>query len=145
MVWSEIEACLDTGRVTVGSHSHEHLNGRFCSAAQFVDETNRSREVLHARLGIDQGNVYAYPFGSSRLGFVPPAYRQAVVDAGYQLAVTSDLGMATEASDCYRLPRVEAHGLDSPSVLRAKAGGVLAPYHVIDRLRRQQRPDDSTR
>ena len=38
----------------------------------------------------------------------------------------------------YQLPRVEAYGLDSARVLRARVTGVLAPYFAIDRLRTQK-------
>ena len=64
---------------------------------------------------------------------------RAVKDAGYRLAVTFDLGRVTANSDPYLLPRVEAHGLDGPAVIRAKVLGSLAPYRLTDRLRRAER------
>ncbi len=51
------------------------------------------------------------------------------------MAVTTDLGRATEVSDPFLLPRIEAHALDAPGVLRAKALGALAPYRLTDNLR----------
>jgi peptidoglycan/xylan/chitin deacetylase (PgdA/CDA1 family) len=133
--WRELEHAVGTGLVSVGSHSHHHLKGRNCSAARLAEEAGRSREYLCERLGRDQARVYAYPYGSSRLGDVTATYEIAVRAAGYELAVTTDLGLAGVASNRFRLPRVEAHQLDSPRVLRAKTLGSLAPYWLTDRLR----------
>ncbi len=139
MNWKEIESCLGTGIITIGAHSHRHLKGRDSSKAQFIDEAGRSREILSARLGQTHALAYAYPYGSTRLGYVPPSYVDAVRAAGYKLAVTTDLGLATACSDPYLLPRLEAHGLDSPTVIKAKAAGALGPYYFSDRLRTGRR------
>lgn len=139
MDWSELDACVASGLVTVGSHSHAHLDGRHASAAQLREEAERSRDVLRSRLGIEHARSYAYPYGSARLGHVPPHYTEAVRKAGYDYAVSTELGVAQPDSDPFLLPRVEAHGLDSPAVLRAKVAGALLPYYVTDRLRRAGR------
>jgi peptidoglycan/xylan/chitin deacetylase (PgdA/CDA1 family) len=139
MSWKQLEACAASGLVTVGAHSHRHLKGRECTRAQFVEEAEQSRAILRARFGEDHARVYSYPYGSSRLGYVPPAYAAAVQASGYKLAVTTDLGLVSSESNWYRLPRVEAHGLDNATTLRAKAFGCLAPLHLTDRLRMRQR------
>ena len=128
MTWGELEDCLASGLVHVGAHSHEHMRGSLCAPAQLAEEAGRSREVLRGRLGESQARAYAYPYGSSRLGDASPAYAAAVRAAGYEAAVTTDLGLASAESDPLLLPRVEAHALDGPGVLRAKAAGALAPY-----------------
>lgn len=139
MNWGEIEACLSSGLITIGAHSHRHLKGRECTEAQLREEVEQSRDVMRSRLGEAQARAYAYPYGSSRLGYVPESYVNAVRAAGYELAVTTDLGLASADSDPYLLPRIEAHGLDSPAMLRAKANGALAPYYLTDRLRMAKR------
>ena len=137
MNWDEIEECAASGLVTIGGHSHRHLKAHQCSPAELAEEAGLSRRILCSRLG--EVDAYAYPYGSTRLGFVPDAYVRAVADAGYRMAVTLDLGRVSARSDPFRLPRVEAHQLDGPAVIRAKALGSLAPYHLTDRLRRIQR------
>ena len=136
--WAELEAWVDAGQ-ELGAHSHQHLNGRECSAAELDEEAGVSREVLTARFGEAAGRAYAYPYGSTRLGQVGPAYRAAVEAAGYEAAVTTDLALVEPGADPYALPRLEAHPLDSPAVLRAKARGVFWPYALLDRLRRADR------
>jgi peptidoglycan/xylan/chitin deacetylase (PgdA/CDA1 family) len=142
--WRELERAVRTGLVSVGSHSHDHLGGRGCAADRFVEEAARSRERLCAQLGPEHARTYAYPYGNSRLGDVPAPYEAAVRAAGYELAVTTDPGLASADSNLFRLPRLEVHQLDSPPVMRAKVHGSLAPYHLLERLRPRAR-DGQTR
>jgi peptidoglycan/xylan/chitin deacetylase (PgdA/CDA1 family) len=135
MNWQEIETCLASGLVTIGSHSHRHLSGHECSQQNFIAEAEESRHVLLSRLGKAQARAYAYPYGSTRLGHVTSGYVKAVQEAGYELAVTTDLGLVHSTNNRYLLPRVEAHGSDTPAVMRAKVRGGLLPYHVINKLR----------
>jgi peptidoglycan/xylan/chitin deacetylase (PgdA/CDA1 family) len=139
MDWAELEKCVASGVVTLGAHSHQHLQGQNCTAAQLAEEAGHSRALLLRRFGEAHASAYAYPYGSTRLGQATPEYVRAVRSAGYQLAVTTDLGLATPATDPYLLPRVEAHAVDGPAVLRAKAEGALAPYRLTDRLRKANR------
>lgn len=133
--WRELERAIRGGLITVGSHSFRHLEGRDCGAGHLREEAERSRDMLRRRLGEEHARAYAYPYGSSRLGDVSDDYEQAVRAAGYDLAVTTDLGLARASDNPFRLPRIEAHQVDSASVLRAKLRGALAPYWVTDRLR----------
>jgi peptidoglycan/xylan/chitin deacetylase (PgdA/CDA1 family) len=139
MNWQELEECAASGVLEIGAHSHQHLDGRRCTATQLEDEAGTSRAILRARLGSALADSYAYPYGSTRLGEVPPIYVDAVKAAGYQRAVSSDLGLATGRSDPFLLPRVEVAGVDSPSVLLAKARGSLWPVRLTDRLRQADR------
>jgi len=135
MTWGELEECVSTGLVHVGAHSHLHLRGSLCGPEQLAEEAGRAREVLRHRLGASQARAYAYPYGSTRLGDASPAYAAAVRAAGYEVAVTTDLGHVSAESDPFLLPRIEAHALDAPAVLRAKAFGALTPYRLTDNLR----------
>ena len=132
--WPELEECAASGLVTIGAHSHRHWKAPDCSAEQLLDEAARSGEILRSRLGAVR--CYAYPYGSSRLGYVPQDYVSAVAASGFELAVTYDLGRVTAETDPLRMPRIEAHGVDGPAIIRAKVAGSLAPYRLTDRLRR---------
>ncbi|MDQ5845963.1 MAG: polysaccharide deacetylase family protein [Acidobacteriota bacterium] len=133
--WSQLEDCVASGLVTVGAHSHRHLRGSQCTTDQIAEEAERSREILRMRLGKAHSVQYAYPYGNTKLGDVSAQYKSAVKAAGYELAVTTDLGLAHAHQDPYSLPRLEAHMLDSPGVLKAKATGALAPYRLTDHFR----------
>lgn len=133
--WKELEACVASGLVTIGAHSHQHLRGSKCTATQVADEVGFSREILRSRLGENHSVQYAYPYGNTKLGDVSDVYVAAVKSAGFQLAVTTDLGLVTPETNVYTLPRLEAHMMDSPGVLKAKAVGALAPYRLTDHFR----------
>lgn len=133
--WRELERAIHGGLITIGSHSFRHLEARDCGPAHLREEAERSRDALRSRLGAEHARAYAYPYGSSRLGDVTETYENAVRAAGYDLAVTTDLGLARATDNPFRLPRIEAHQVDSALVLRAKLRGALVPYWVTDRLR----------
>ena len=134
--WNEIESCLATGLVTVVSHSHSHTKASLCTSGQLlVEEAQRSRDILRSRIGEENVDTYAYPYGCSRVGSVPVQYVAAVRKAGYQLGLTTNLGLATAECDPYLLPRVQAHAFDVPGVIRAKALGSLKPYSLLEYLR----------
>jgi peptidoglycan/xylan/chitin deacetylase (PgdA/CDA1 family) len=139
MNWKELETCLATGLVTIGSHSHRHLDARLQTPEQLQDEAELSRDVLTYRFGKEHATLYSYPYGSARLGHASPAYRNAVWGAGFQLAVSTELGVANRSSHPLLLPRIEAHAVDSPGIVRAKLRGSLAAYTLTDRLRHPER------
>jgi peptidoglycan/xylan/chitin deacetylase (PgdA/CDA1 family) len=135
MNWEELEECMASGLVHIGAHAHEHLRGSLCTREQLKIEAEESRALLQSRLGNAQARAYAYPYGSTRLRDVSPDYVEVVRAAGYEMAVTTDLGLAHAGNDLFSLPRIEAHALDMPGVIKAKAVGSLAPYHLTDHLR----------
>ncbi|MGQ0763399.1 MAG: polysaccharide deacetylase family protein [Acidobacteriota bacterium] len=135
LTWRELEDCLASGLVTIGAHSHRHLRGSQCTPAQMADEAGTSRELLRRRLGEGHIPAYAYPYGNTKLGDVGPEYISAVKAAGYELAVTTDLGLVGPGRDLFNLPRLEAHMTDSPWILKAKVKGSLLPYRLTDCLK----------
>jgi peptidoglycan/xylan/chitin deacetylase (PgdA/CDA1 family) len=139
ITWKELDDCVQSGLVTIGSHSHEHRIGSTCTPDELRHEAGESRALLLGRLGARHAACYSYPYGSSRPPLVPADYVRAVRAAGYELAVSTDLGLADTLSDPFFLPRIEAFSLDSPAVLRAKVGGVLTPYIIPQWLRTARR------
>jgi len=139
ITWAEIDECLNSSLVSVGSHSHNHFNALDSSDEQLAEEAGISRELLMSHLGQNHASLYAYPYGSSRLGQVRTAYIEAVRNAGYRLAVTTDLGLARPATPPLQIPRVEVHAYDSPRILKAKVSCNLWPQSLCDRFRQAQR------
>lgn len=138
MNWAELRECAASGLVTIGGHSHEHLMATELSRLELAKEARVSRQILMSEFGAI--HCYSYPYGSSRLGYVPDDYVSAVAEAGYDLAVTYDLGRVTAETDPLRLPRIEAHAVDGEAIIRAKVSGTLAPYWLTDRLRQPVPP-----
>jgi succinoglycan biosynthesis protein ExoA len=145
ITWSEIEECLGSGLVSVGSHSHNHFNAINVRDEQLAEEAAVSHATLKAHLGNSPVSLYAYPYGSTRLGHVRTAYTEAVRTAGYAMAVTTDLGLVASCTPCLQVPRVEVHAYDSPWILKAKVFGNLWPQRLCDRLRSAQRYSEPER
>ena len=137
--WKEIDECVASGLVRVGSHSHQHRIGTSCTRDELRAEAQHSREILRIRLGDEHSTCFSYPYGSSRPPLVPAGYVEAVDEAGYSLAVCTDMGLAQSGSNPHWLPRIEAFELDSPAVLRAKAAGALTPFLLSQWLRTAKR------
>jgi peptidoglycan/xylan/chitin deacetylase (PgdA/CDA1 family) len=137
--WEEIETSVASGLVEIGGHSHEHRDARDSTASELYEEAGRCRSVLEQQLGARHAAAYSYPYGSTRLGEVPPEYCAAVRSAGFASAVSTDLGLASRESDRFRLPRVEATATDTAATLRAKIHGSLLPLQLTERLRRARR------
>ena len=100
----------------VGSHTMGHRPlGRIPREelpTELVDSAARLQE-----LGFAKPRAFAYPYGDSN-----PELAQAVADAGYELAFTTNTGAITakDASGRFLLPRVIVLGTDSPRDLRLK-------------------------
>jgi len=139
VTWSELDQVVASGLVTLVSHSHRHRKGTEATPTELAEEASVSREILASRYGAEHAAAYIYPYGCSQLGYVPPNYRNAAQQAGYRLAATTDVGMVRKDIDWFRCPRIEAHAVDSPAVIHAKAAGCLGPYRLIDHLRRRNR------
>ena len=76
--WRSLDECVQSNQVEIGGHSHRHLNAAITSADQLTNEAGECRRLLLQRLGPEHAVWYAYPYGSTRLGQVSPAYVAAV-------------------------------------------------------------------
>ena len=130
-----IEKCLASGLITLGAHSHLHRKANDCSPGEIDAEVKLSAELLRQRFGEANVPIYAYPYGNTHLGHVPSHYENAVRDAGFEMAVTTDHGHVEADTNPFLLPRIEAHGVDSATTLWAKVEGKLSPFYLHDYAR----------
>jgi peptidoglycan/xylan/chitin deacetylase (PgdA/CDA1 family)/folate-dependent phosphoribosylglycinamide formyltransferase PurN len=70
MTWAQLREMRDAG-FTIGSHSVTHLDCGRADLEQVRTELRESKEVLAAKLGIDEP-IFAYPYGG-RQNMTPPA------------------------------------------------------------------------
>jgi peptidoglycan/xylan/chitin deacetylase (PgdA/CDA1 family) len=134
LTWRELEACLATGLIDVGSHSHQHRNGGELGAVALAEEAGVSRALLARRLGERAVPLFAYPYGRTRLAQVGAAYVDAVRAAGYAAAFTTDPGVVSARTSRFLIPRLQAYPLDGALILHAKLRGRLAGYRITDTL-----------
>ena len=121
----------------IGSHgwSHAALDG----------ETDLRREILESKAALStvagcEVRTYAYPYGAR-----PSTSAHALVRQTYAAAFGTRAGRAGTGSPRYELPRVDAHYLRDPRLLRRVVGGSLDAYLVArrfgSRARRAYRKD----
>jgi len=113
--WREIEGLAERG-VTIASHSVTHPNFATLTAAQTVDELERSRDALRDRLGIET-TEFAIPFGQSRDW--PETARRAAADAGY----TTVYAQSMDRRPTGTVPRTFVTRFDDDRIFRAALGG----------------------
>ena len=103
--WSMLRDAVATGLVTVGSHTHGHVNLARASASEAESEMRRSKELIEDRLGTACRH-FAYPWGVGS---------RAADEIGRRL-------FATAAIDAWRTNRwgaIDPHRLGRTPILRS--------------------------
>jgi peptidoglycan/xylan/chitin deacetylase (PgdA/CDA1 family) len=117
----------------VGSHGVQH------DVLSDPHELAESRALLEGATGADVRS-FAYPYG-----VVPPGAADVLAAAGYDAACTAAAGVVDADADPFFLPRVDAHYVREPRVLRAVLAGRAGPYlrarAAAARMRRLVRKD----
>ena len=98
MDWTEL-AKLDGSLITIGSHTHTHVDLPYVDDDRLEHELAASRAVLQEMLGCDARH-FAYPNGSYDTRCA------AAVARHFDSGVTMEPHAVGPASDRYRLPRV---------------------------------------
>lgn len=124
----------------IGSHTRTHVHARetqIRSVVALADELRGSREDLE---GIAGAAVTSFAYPNGQRGVFSPATREAVVRAGYTLAVTTMWGGLGPGQDLLQLPRMEIKHTDSLEVFARKMAGqydFMSPYcRLVDRSAR---------
>jgi peptidoglycan/xylan/chitin deacetylase (PgdA/CDA1 family) len=111
MDWSTISD-LATAGVEVGGHSHTHPDLRGLAGDPLRVELEACRDTILERCGVAP-TAFAYPYGH-----YDRSTREAVEDAGYTVAVTTEMALLDD-SPCspFELPRLDAFYLKGSAVL----------------------------
>ena len=123
----------------IGAHGMYHAPLHDCAGPPVETEVRRPRAVLEEIAGTPVA-TFAYPYGVR-----PSPEARAAVEQTYAAAVGTELRRVGARSDAYHLPRIDAHYLRDPRVLRAVAEGRLGAYVAARRgaarIRRLARAD----
>lgn len=87
-------------RFSFASHTRRHASLSVNTRDFVMEELVGSKQKLQVELGVDS-RYFAYPNG-----MYSHESAQAVADAGYLAAFTTDVGVISDQSDAYRLPRM---------------------------------------
>jgi peptidoglycan/xylan/chitin deacetylase (PgdA/CDA1 family) len=127
MTWAQLREVVGEGLVTVGSHTHRHLNLGSVDEPEAVEEMRRSKGLIEERLAVPCRH-FAYPWGVGS----PGADR-----AARGLFESAALRWATNRAgriDRYRLGRTPVLRSDGSFLFRAKLRGLLDGESLLYRL-----------
>ena len=124
---AELAALVDEGW-EIGSHGLEH------APLQGALESTLERELLVSRRRLEAAidapvTSFAYPYGA-----LPDGEGRKVVERGYTVACTTELGTVGHDADPLALPRVEVHYVRRPDLLARSIEGTLSAYLGARRL-----------
>ena len=89
VTWAHVDEMLASGLMTLGAHTHTHLDLRTASTDEVEDELGRSDDIIRARTSITPIH-FAYPWGYwSRAADGPVRARYATATLGSGPAITS--------------------------------------------------------
>lgn len=101
MSWQQINDLKNRG-FDIGGHTATHVNLGEAQASDYQAEIFDAKSNLEKELG-QVAPTFAYPYGS--FAHYTEEASQAVKEAGYQCAFTTNHGIVTEESDVFELPR----------------------------------------
>ena len=100
---------MQTAGMEIGSHTVNHVRLTDVDDTSLMHELANSKAVLEDILG-NAVNSFAYPYGACDMRTV-----EAVKQAGYRFACTTDTGWAMRDNDPYRIRRLTVFNHDSTS------------------------------
>lgn len=129
--WPQVSEMLASGLMTVGSHSHEHLDARAHGTAKLEADLSRCDSIIESRVGVRPIH-FAYPWGhwsSAADPLVRQRYEAAYVGSGPSIGPRDDR---------HRVPRIPVMASDSPlSVFARKMWGGFRLETTLRRYRDQ--------
>jgi peptidoglycan/xylan/chitin deacetylase (PgdA/CDA1 family) len=129
VTWEDLEACVASGLVTIGSHAYTHRSLGMIRPEEAFEEAARSKALIEEKLGVDVTS-FAYPFGT-RSDFNPYTER-ALADAGYTIAFNSMHGPIRSGADPISLPRVKVEGGEGLWMFRLMCRGAMDTWRAVD-------------
>jgi polysaccharide deacetylase len=131
LTWSHLRDAVSTGLVTIGSHTHNHVDLSAATEHVAHAEMARSKRLIEDELGVPCRH-FAYPFGIGSAG-ADRAARREFISAADGTWRTNRRGQ----TDPYRLGRTPVLRSDGIAFFRAKAAGFLAGEALLYRAARR--------
>jgi peptidoglycan/xylan/chitin deacetylase (PgdA/CDA1 family) len=131
LTWSQLREAVSSGLVTMGSHTHGHVDLSKASEAQADAEMRRSKELIEERLGVACRH-FSYPWGVGSPG-ADRAARRLFESAALDAWRTN----RRDRIDRYRLGRTPILRSDDWLFFRSKVAGVLDGEGLVYRVLRR--------
>lgn len=131
MGWDQLEA-LHAAGIMIEGHTASHPNLCLLSDAEIEAEMEEADSTIEARLG-RRPKYFAYPFGHYN------DRARAVARKRYAGSFTTKLDYLNSELERDALPRLDAHYLRSPALVRALSGKRAHAYIALRRALRRLR------
>jgi len=121
MTWQQVERLHASDVVTIGSHAQSHTPMTKLAPPDVARELRESNAAIARQLK-QPTPWFAYPNGDH-----DAASRQLVQQAGYRMAVTTEIGSVSSGDDAMRLRRIGIHekAAPTPARLLCKVAGLF--------------------
>jgi peptidoglycan/xylan/chitin deacetylase (PgdA/CDA1 family) len=139
ITWAALRDTLDSGVITIGSHTHTHALLDRLPADAVPDELDRSIDLIGTHLGV-KADHFAYPKAVAGSSAAETAVRARFVSAALAGGRVNRRG----AADVHRLARTPVQVSDSEIWFRRKARGGLALEETMRRLMNRVRYAEAT-
>ena len=134
LTWSQIAEMASTGLVTIGAHTHRHIDLRDTDAEVIEEELDHSNKLIEDRLGVDPTS-FAYPWG-----YWSEA-ADSLVRSRYQTAVLGGRAAVDVVSDAHLINRIPIQRSDGTQFFRRKLrGGMVYEERIRRRIRDYKGP-----
>jgi peptidoglycan/xylan/chitin deacetylase (PgdA/CDA1 family) len=122
LTWDETAEMVQSGLVSIGSHTHTHVILARCDAARIREELRRSKRIIETRLGAPCG-LFCYPNG--RAGDFSAETGALVRAEGYSCGLTTVYGSNGRSGDVYELKRYNVGKPMVPGELEVRLSGLF--------------------
>lgn len=140
--WEEVVEMQQSGLISFGAHTlHHPVLAHLSDPAEVRSEVVVCRHVLEQALQCPV-STFAYPIGKAE--HIGDVALQAVKEAGYRWAVTTQPGINTPGSDPYRLKRIPGDVSRHPLIMAAEVSGIWSMLSPLwKKLIFQEYPDNT--
>jgi len=104
--WQEVSEMVQSGLITIGSHTCSHVIMTQCSSEQMQQELKDSKLLIEIKTG-EQCDVFGYPNGEP--GDFDNTTKALLKEAGFICGLTTVLGVNDSTSDIFELKRLNVH------------------------------------
>jgi peptidoglycan/xylan/chitin deacetylase (PgdA/CDA1 family) len=131
MDWDQLEALQSAG-LSIEGHTASHPDVRSLSDTEIEAEMEEADSTIERRLG-RRPRYFAYPFGYY------DAAARAVAKKRYAGSFTTRLDYLEQPVEMDAIPRLDAHYLRSPALVRSLPGKPARAYIALRRALRRFR------
>ena len=129
--WNEINEMLQSGSVSMGSHTHSHFILSRCTPQTAENEMRLSKKIIEEKTG-NKCDLFCYPNGKQN-DFNDETER-LVKRTGYKCALTTISGMNSIDSNPYELKRIGIGDEEDMIEFIMKISGVMHSLQKIKKI-----------